>query len=418
MAEDKKTKQELEVQAKIANDFKLARNEADKALKASYSAEIQALLAECSKYNGVTQLTEVGKRLDKHLAKSGSLPSEFFRKELKQMPGWIPEHLIDDFYCTIDSITKWQASESYYRRTVRIKHYRAFMGRYFHIMNTYHDMGIYGTDLVSVYTEQLPQDVLCYYRDQSTNGRQAVSEYWIQAELDRGNEKLEAIIMDILFGESAQTKLSVEIIRGICMSGNTRLHEALGKLLLAARLQEGLRQAICENMDYGTAEAFQTLFRVVKDNDMLRYASVLRAVATWTGLIANEESKIDRIQEKQLYIIDTYLQDENARAQALRSEDAMEIYLALWCYGFYDVDDACERMGEIALSGTRHQRMVFGMYMEAMHLGRVYVHGIAKEFVKQFSDELDTMAVIMPCLMPDLQSSMRKADVITERCRR
>ena len=85
MAEDKKTKQELEVQAKIANDFKLARNEADKALKASYSAEIQALLAECSKYNGVTQLTEVGKRLDKHLAKSGSLPSEFFRKELKQM---------------------------------------------------------------------------------------------------------------------------------------------------------------------------------------------------------------------------------------------------------------------------------------------------------------------------------------------
>lgn len=90
MAEDKKTNQELEVQAKIANDFKLARNEADKALKASYSAEIQALLAECSKYNGVTQLTEVGKRLDKHLAKPGSLPSEFFRKELKQMPGWIP----------------------------------------------------------------------------------------------------------------------------------------------------------------------------------------------------------------------------------------------------------------------------------------------------------------------------------------
>ena len=67
MAEDKKTKQELEVQAKIANDFKLARNEADLALKASYSAEIQALLAECSKYNGVTQRTEVGQRQ----AKSG-----------------------------------------------------------------------------------------------------------------------------------------------------------------------------------------------------------------------------------------------------------------------------------------------------------------------------------------------------------
>ena len=62
MAEDKKTKQELEVQAMIANDFKLARNEADKALKASYSAEIQELLAECSKYNGVTQLTRSEER--------------------------------------------------------------------------------------------------------------------------------------------------------------------------------------------------------------------------------------------------------------------------------------------------------------------------------------------------------------------
>lgn len=45
------------------------------------------------------------------------------------------------------------------------------------------------------------------------------------------------------------------------MSENTELYEAVGKLLLAARLQEGLRQSICENMDYGTAQAFMTLFR-------------------------------------------------------------------------------------------------------------------------------------------------------------
>ena len=38
MAEDKKTKQELEVQAKIANDFKLARNEADKAASDSQAS--------------------------------------------------------------------------------------------------------------------------------------------------------------------------------------------------------------------------------------------------------------------------------------------------------------------------------------------------------------------------------------------
>ena len=67
----------------------------------------------------------------------------------------------------------------------------------------------------------------------------------------------------------------------------------------------------------------------------------MRAVATWTGLIASEESKIDRIQKKQLLSIDTYLHDEKARKEALAGEDAMQIYLALWSYGFFDLDEAC-----------------------------------------------------------------------------
>ncbi len=76
------------------------------------------------------------------------------------------------------------------------------------------------------------------------------------------------------------------------MSSNTRLHEAVGKLLVAAKLQEGLRQAICENMDYGTAGAFMTLFHVIKENDLLRFSSVMRAVATWTGLVTDEEASL------------------------------------------------------------------------------------------------------------------------------
>lgn len=166
-----------------------------------------------------------------------------------------------------------------------------------------------------------------------------------------------------MFGESAQTRLTTNILRGIYMSSNTRLHEAVGKLLVAAKLQEGLRQAICENMDYGTAGAFMTLFHVIKENDLLRFSSVMRAVATWTGLVTDEESKLDRIQKKQLLLIDTYLNDENARREALSGEDAMQIYLALWSYGFFDVDEACHVMNKLALDGSRHQRLVFGTYI-------------------------------------------------------
>lgn len=403
---DKKTKLELEEQKEIAKKLEKSYEDTSKQLKDSYSPEVQKVLSECGRYSGSVSSTDTGKRLCAFLQDEKARPSEFFRKEMKKMPGWLPDYLLEDFYVTVDSIIKWQTSESYYRRTMRTKKYESFVNRYYYIMSVYHDMGIYGTDIVSLYQEKLPQDILCLYRKKQSDYMSAVSEYWIAAELDRGNKELHDIILDIIFGEDGQKRLTTGIVRGICMSGDTGLYDALGKLLLAAKLQEGLRQAVCENMDYGTAEAFKTIFRVIKDNDLLRYASVMRAVATWTGLIASEESKLDRIQSRQLLLIDTYLNDEKARDEALRGEDAMKMYLALWSYGFYDVDEACHVMLKMSLEGSRHQRMVFGMYLKAMYLGKVYSHSVAKAFVRYFPEEMDTMAVIMPGFMPDATQYM------------
>ena len=43
---------------------------------------------------------------------------------------------------------------------------------------------------------------------------------------------------------------------GYCHEQKHELYEILGKFLLAARLQEGARQAVCETMDAGRPEAF------------------------------------------------------------------------------------------------------------------------------------------------------------------
>ena len=310
MGEGKKTRQELEEQKKIAKEVRQAFDKASRELRNSYSEQVRQVLDESDKYRGSVSSTVIGKRLRSFLEKKGARPSEFFRKELKNMPGWLPDALLEDFYVSVDSIIKWQVSESYYRRTMRTKRYTTFLDRYFRILKAYHEMGIYQADIVSLYKEELPADKLCFYRNKcAAAAYSAVSEYWIAAELDRGNEELIRLLLDVLLGEGTQTKLTTSMLRGIFMSENTELYEAVGKLLLAARLQEGLRQSICENMDYGTAQAFMTLFQVIKENDLLRYSSVMRAVATWTGLIASEESKIDRIQKKQLLSIDTYLHD-------------------------------------------------------------------------------------------------------------
>jgi hypothetical protein len=71
-------------------------------------------------------------------------------------------------------------------------------------------------------------------------------------------------------------------------SENTELIDLVGKMLVAARLQEGLRQAICERCDGGTMTAFRSNLGVIKDNDLIRFSSVKRAVGTWCGLIAHK----------------------------------------------------------------------------------------------------------------------------------
>ena len=52
--------------------------------------------------------------------------------------------------------------------------------------------------------------------------------------------------------------------------------------------------------------------------------------------------------------------------------------------------------------------MVFGMYIKSMNLGMVYTHKVAKTFIRQFSEEMDTITVMLPSFMPDFVSYMNE----------
>ena len=101
-----------------------------------------------------------------------------------------------------------------------------------------------------------------------------------------------------MFSEGAA--LSQAMILGVVQSGHARMHELLGRLLLAARLQEGLRQSICEAADLGTVEAFLLLLDVIRENNLIRYSSVKRAVGVWMGLMTEETQDLERISAKTL----------------------------------------------------------------------------------------------------------------------
>ena len=114
--------------------------------------------------------------------------------------------------------------------------------------------------------------------------------YLYAAEIDQGNHAVIEALRELLLSENNTAYLDREMILGIIRADNEELHDLLCKILLAARLQEGLRQAICEAMDEGTPAIFLKLLKVIADHDLIRFSSVKRAVSTWIGIFDLEQA--------------------------------------------------------------------------------------------------------------------------------
>ncbi len=114
--------------------------------------------------------------------------------------------------------------------------------------------------------------------------------------------------------------------------------ELIGKLLLAARRQEGLRQCILENADLASPEAFRYILGLVLEHDLVRFSSTVRAMDVWLGMkwaggsVTQARKTIARLAE----LLDTPDQLETVARQA----DPAEAYLALWAIAYEDAQRA------------------------------------------------------------------------------
>lgn len=107
---------------------------------------------------------------------------------------------------------------------------------------------------------------------------------WLASMIDAGDRECIDYVKDAMTSENNSNRLTFAHFRAIAKSGNMELLETEGRLLLAARLQEGLRQAIIETMDEGRTESFIYMLRVIRDNNLQRFAAVKRGLAVSTGL--------------------------------------------------------------------------------------------------------------------------------------
>lgn len=321
--------------------------------------------------------------------KKGILPGSRIHKGL--LDAFVPSGYQESFLYIIDKLNQFPFSYGWNRRTVRTAGYGPQGRLVFSLLNTYEKLYYCGDKL---------EDYI--YRRMDAEKRDYVKNEWnfnsnfsliYAAEIDRGNQAVINALRDLILSENNTAYLDREMILGILRSDNRKLQKLLGDLLLAARLQEGLRQVICEAMDEGTKDAFLALLQVIEENDLIRYSSVKRAVSTWIGIF--DERSADRVNGKLLHLMSRCLRDQVFCQEQLRTNDSIAISAALWALGFEEAETAIQAMTELIDHGTKNQKLTASFYNQNL-FHDTYKIRTARKVVLECSDDLELVAAFMP----------------------
>jgi Family of unknown function (DUF5724)/Domain of unknown function (DUF4132) len=141
-------------------------------------------------------------------------------------------------------------------------------------------------------------------------------------------------------GEHEIGVMGRHVTQGLLCASRADGWEFVEKLLLAAQREEGLRQAILESIDTAHPDAFRRMLRLILDQNLVRFSAAVRALDVWLGYMWDSVSTgvVNKVIEKLLL----YLEDESARAAALKGKDAEQCYLALWAIAFDNAPSAIE----------------------------------------------------------------------------
>lgn len=331
--------------------------------------------------------------------------SELYKKKYKQAVAvCVSGERRDEFYYALDEMNAYQMTAGWFRRSLRSDSYVPFVDQSVKLLRAYARLEFYGGDLADILTGNVEPEIYDHARN----------EYFayagiLAAQIDRGEEKTVRAVKDILYGEGNTVMLSHEMIRGIVMGKNEELYDDLGKFLLAARLQEGARQAVCETMDAGRPEAFLRLFSVIEENDLIRYSSVRRAVSTWIGIF-NEKS-VDRISDKLLRLMGRCLREPAFLEEQLETNDAVAVSCALWAKGFYDARDAVSAVIRLIRQGTRQQKMTASYFSYSLQDEKLRMQ-VSGEAILSAPEDLEFAACFMPGFMAS--ASSRFYDLVKE----
>ncbi|WP_336011920.1 DUF4132 domain-containing protein [Fusobacterium polymorphum] len=283
---------------------------------------------------------------------------------------------------------KYPFSRGYDRRMVRSSSYYNHINFLFELFEDLVDLNFLNLDIVTVVKEEYDNDgIYGLY-----------NPYLIAYEIDNKNKELIDLIKGALGSQKSKIDLNYSIMQAIFISNNKELLELTGKLLLAAKLQEGVRQEICENMDRGLQENFEYMFKIIYDNNLIRFSSVKRALATWTGLTRDESDDISKFGKKELEIINKLIANPKYEDELLKSDDNVEVYLGLWNKSTRDIKYSVEAMEKLLKSSKYHIKLLISYYLDIIE-NKDYQREIAKKVIKEYGKDNKNIIEILACYL-------------------
>ena len=266
------------------------------------------------------------------------------------------EALRKDLVAIAHNLADYPYTNRYTRRLVRSHDYHQHVGRIWTLVERLIRQRFSGLSV--------PQLLRGAY-DVEKYGSSFLVPEQVAVWIDRGDEEVLSTIRDMLLSENNTKILTYDVFRAIFKARNTELVELVGKLLLAGKLQEGLRQAICETMDCGRQEHFVYIMGLIEEQNLIRFSSVRRAIATTIGIGTDSE----RVDKKLLALIMRVLRDPAEGDAFVHSADNVEAMVGLWSKGLHDVKDLIAAMEEIIGEGRPHSVLLVSYFLHALQDG-------------------------------------------------
>jgi hypothetical protein len=208
-------------------------------------------------------------------------------------------------------------------------------------------------------------------------------DYRIAIAIREKEKKIINLCREAIMGDT-DIKLSQRMIIGIIKSDYMPLIEDLGKLLLAAKGQEGVRQSIIEWCDTGSPAAQAYFMKLCIDNNLTRFSSVVRALGCYSGVMVAE---MRPAAVSKLFTL-CYENLINPRPDTGTSNDVTEIFASLWGLGANNLATA-KKAAEKAVDSLDKYRRLVGWYFLQSVDNCFFTYDIAIDrIVRRDPDEL------------------------------